>query len=239
MRRLLVGAVTGLTVVLLWAVPAGAEVSGSCTATMKGIDVRTRSSSNKSQAIKVNYKETLTVAATSTAAIDSYDVKMEFAGFKWNVASGKVNDNTWSKIVNVKTYATFGVGLYKVYGVSNGGSPCTGAVLVKVGGKSPLTTVAGALGAVLAAAALLGTLASVRKATGSAGYRVLPIQNEVSSTPDVFIDRISTARNPRAYVDSIESICRLGSTARPLAESVAFREGSQVRDIVETVCRWG
>ncbi|MEN3272902.1 MAG: hypothetical protein V7636_1663 [Actinomycetota bacterium] len=161
-RKLLAGAAGALAVVLLWAGPAGAEIDGSCTATMKGIDVRPLSSTKTSDAIKVKSNETLVVAATSSSPIDGYDVKMEFAGFKWNVGSGKANGNTWSKTVNVKTYAKFGVGLYKVYGVSNGGAPCTGAVLVKIAGKNPFTTVAGAVFGVLAIGAFLGAVSGIR-----------------------------------------------------------------------------
>jgi hypothetical protein len=245
----LVGAVAGLTLVLLWAAPAGADITGPCTATMKGIPIKGRSHTDKSKAIPVDANETLTVSATSDAApIDSYDVKMEFAGFKWNVASGKADGNTWSKVVKVNDYATFGVGLYKVYGVSNGATPCTGAALVKVGGKFPLTTVAGAIGAILAAAAALGAVSGIRKSGSAnkvpkgqeafdrqyknptgAGYRVDPVR---------YIDNIVSSPCPGVYVDCLEGIQRAGGGWNEVS-TVCFQTPAQPRDVVSFVCKWG
>src|SRR5262249_5446468 len=80
---------------------------------------------------------------------------------RFTVARGTSNGPTWSRSVNVKTYAKLGVGLYKVIGV---GGPCSGAALVKVTGKSPLTTVAGIAGVALTALGGVGVVISALRA---------------------------------------------------------------------------
>jgi len=221
--------------------PAGAEINGSCTATMKGIDVRPLSSTKTSDAIKVKSDETLVVAATSSSAIDGYDVKMEFAGFKWNVGSGKANGNTWSKTVNVKTYAKFGVGLYKVYGVSNGSAPCTGAVLVKISGKNPLTTVAGAFSAILAIGAVIGAVTGIRHSASPLNGRKVPKGyvrpiDAIDVTANQYAEAVTAAPCPGVYVDTIEAA--VNANRPDIVETVCF-QGARPTPVVEMICRWG
>ena len=139
--------------------PAGAEIDGGCEATLAGEDVGSRSSSDLDDAIEVGAKDVVTVEATSPAAIDSYTVEMEFAGVAWEVASGDADGNTWSDEVDVADYARYGVGIYKVRAVSQGAGGCTGAVLVEITGKSPLTTAAG-IGSLVIGAGGLALVAS-------------------------------------------------------------------------------
>jgi len=173
MRRWLVelGAVAVFAVVapLTASAPAGAEVSGNCTATIAGTSVGSVSSSKVGDAIKVNKDDVVQVGAQSSAPIDGYKVQMEFAGIRWTVAKGKGDGNSWSKQVKVKTYSRYGVGLYKVIGVSSGAGACTGAALVNVTGKSPLSTAAGQAGLVLAALGVLGLVGAIFRASRPVG----------------------------------------------------------------------
>lgn len=239
-RKLLAGAVGALALVLLAAGPAGAEINGSCTGTVKGIDVRPLSSTNPSDAIKVQSDESLVVAATSSSPITGYDVKMEFAGFKWTVGSGKANGNSWSKTVNVQTYAKFGVGLYKVYGVSNGGAPCTGAVLVKIAGKSPLTTLAGAFSAILAIGAVIGAGRSIRRAGSPTNGVKVPkggfgLIDYAYVPADQVVGAVQAAPSPAVFVDAIDRAAT--AQRRDIIESVCFQGGRQT-PVVEMISRW-
>jgi hypothetical protein len=144
-----------LALVLLGAEPAGAQVSGPCEATIAGQSVDEAASPG--DAIEVDAEDDVVAGASSSEAMTDYEVDLEFGGFRWTVASGEVEGNSWEKTVKVSDYATFGVGLYKVHGVSlaGGDEVCTGTAYIDVGGKSPLTTVAGATGL----AALVGGVA--------------------------------------------------------------------------------
>ena len=149
---------------LALASPAAAEVDGPCTGTVDGRDVAPLSAGDPGDSIEVDADAVVSVGATSAETIDSYAVEMEFAGFSWEVASDTVDGTSWSRDVEVADYSRFGVGLYKVRAVSSGATPGVGAVLVKVTGKSPLTTPAGIGGAVLTGAGALGVALSARKA---------------------------------------------------------------------------
>jgi hypothetical protein len=155
--------------ILATASNANATMTGPCSATVNGEDVATRSASSPGDAIDVGDADEVVVQARSSSAIGTYRIQLEYAGIRWTVAKGESSDNTWSRSVKVDDYARYGAGIYRVHGVSDGGSSCDGAVLVDVGG-SPLTTPVG-----LAASAfvLLGVanaalnVRSGRKAVGS------------------------------------------------------------------------
>jgi hypothetical protein len=163
MKRLLAGAgvIVACLLVPFLARPAGAEISGPCTASIAGTDVKGVSSSNPSDAIEVDKDAVVPVTSTSTAPITGYTVQMEYGGIRWTVASGKGDGTGWSSTVKVKNYSRYGTGLYKVIGKSSGPGACSGAALIKVTGKSPLTTAAGAGSAVILAAGLVGLIHSV------------------------------------------------------------------------------
>jgi hypothetical protein len=163
MKRLLAGC--GVIAVFLLspflAGPAGAEISGSCTASIAGTDVSTISSTKVGDAIKVDKNAVVPVTSQSTAEITGYKVQMEFAGIRWTVAKGASNGNSWSNQVKVKNYSRYGAGLYKVIGKSTGPGACSGAALIKVTGKSPLTTAAGIGSTILLAGGLVGLIHSI------------------------------------------------------------------------------
>ena len=166
-RPLLAGAVLAGAFVLAMAGPAGATVTGNCSGTIDGVDVGPLSSSNPSDAVDVQSDQDITVAATAPGGIDTYKIKLEFAGIKWTVSKGTANDDTWSKVVKVSDYARYGVGLYRVHGVSTGTATCTGSALVNVDGF-PLTTIAGIAGSIMTVGGVAGVVGATMRARGSA-----------------------------------------------------------------------
>lgn len=147
--------------------PAGASITGSCTGALNGVDVGPLSASDPGDAIEVDKDQDIVAEATAPGGIDRYKVQLEFAGVKWTVGKGDADGDSWSKVVNVSDYARYGVGLYRVHGVSTGGAMCTGSALVKVSGN-PLATVAGIAGSVLTVAGAGGVVGATLRARGRA-----------------------------------------------------------------------
>ena len=142
------------------ALPASAEMTNGCTGTLAGQNVGTRSSTDPNQAIQVQWDQSAMATVTSTAQISGYHVDLEFAGIPFTVAHGASNGNSWSQAVEVRQYALYGVGLYKVIGTSTGPGACSASFLVNIVGKDPLTTPAGLLAAAVLAIGALGTAAA-------------------------------------------------------------------------------
>ena len=142
-----------------------AEISNGCQATVAGVSVGDRSSTDPEQAIKVQADQDVTVVFTAPAPITGYKVELEYAGFRFPVAQGVTNGNSWTQTVAVKDYAKFGVGLYKVIGSSTGPGACSASFLIGVVGKDPLSTLIGAFSAAILA---IGALATVAITAGSA-----------------------------------------------------------------------
>jgi hypothetical protein len=143
---------TGVIATIL-APSALAEISGPCTATINGQSVENQGTGAFSDPITVKNDAVVPVTMQTNAGdISHLTIKIEFAGTSWTVRDKPSHGNSWASTVNVKDYAKYGVGLYKVVGSSSGGVSCSGSALVKVEGN-PLTTVAGIAGLV---AAILG-----------------------------------------------------------------------------------
>ena len=153
-----------LTAGVLAAGAAGAAITGGCRVTVNGRDAGT--AHNASSAIKASEHETVTVVGTAPGPITGYDVKMKFGPIKFTATSDTVTGkgNTWTGKVKVSDYARYGVGLYRVEGASTG-TACTGWVYLKITGPFPLTTVAGATGAVLALGGAAGMVSAARRPT--------------------------------------------------------------------------
>jgi hypothetical protein len=137
---------------------AWAEVDGNCEATIKGVDVRNRSSTSAGDAIDVDENEVVAVAMTSPVGFASHKIDLEIAGVRRTVSSKTdEGDTQWSGTVNVKDYAWAGAGLYKVIGSATleDGSTCSGAALINVT-RNPLTTVVGGTAAAATAVGVVG-----------------------------------------------------------------------------------
>jgi hypothetical protein len=163
----IVSAVVAMSWMFLVAPPADAQVTGGCSATIAGQDVAT--AHNARNAITVGADDTIVVTGIAPGPITGYKVFLTFGPTRVQVADGVVSDggNTWTSTVDVADYATFGVGLYRIEGETTG-TPCTGWAYVKVTGRFPLFTVAGAVGGVLAAAGAVGMALSRPRAAKTA-----------------------------------------------------------------------
>lgn len=218
-----------------------AEITGGCQATIAGQSVADRSSSDPSQAIPVDYKQTVTVSATSSAPISGYQVKLEFAGFRKQVASGSANGNTWSSTVEVSKYAPYATGIFRVLGSSSGPGACTGAALIKITGKNPLTTVAGAAAAGLAGAGALGILASAATAIRSPKRLIgdRAIRRLADRVPDLpSNDLVRGIRSEGQYVDAVQEICTKGA-ATAVQEICTKGAQSYFQEICTKGAQWG
>lgn len=132
--------------VLWFAGVANAQVSGPCTATIAGVDAN--SASTPQTAVEVDKDQSIAIEVTGPDKFTGHEVKLEFAGIQWTVNEQTDDGKSWSDSVEVSKYSKYGVGLYKVIGVSTG-NPCSGTAYVKVGGN-PLGTAAGAAAAGMA-----------------------------------------------------------------------------------------
>lgn len=154
---------TGMSLML--AGPAAADVTGPCTATMNGADVNTIDT--PATALEVPFDGTVTVEVESSGAVTSHSVKLEpIGGVGFTASEGTDDGNRWSGTVHVADYAKYGVGIYKVTGTSNGPGACSGTAFVKITGKSPLTTAAGAAGAALTVVGAIGLGATAIRMRG-------------------------------------------------------------------------
>jgi hypothetical protein len=144
-------AFTALSVVA--ARPAGAQMTGPCTATVNGVDVNT--ADTPARAIEVDADAVARVSGTDATGAPFSKVGLRFPPLPTITVHDDKHDPpdpTWGGDVKVKDYATFGVGLYQVQGQTD---DCRGRAWIKVTGRSPFLTAAGGLGALLAAGGLL------------------------------------------------------------------------------------
>lgn len=151
----------------LGAPPAGAQVVGPCSATIAGQDVRT--ATRPVDAIEVDDGATVIVEGVDNTGAPYSRIQLRFPPLP-NVT---VHDDdygsaqpTWSGTVEVSDYATWGVGLYQVSGVTD---DCKGTAWIRVTGKSPMTTVAGGVAAALTGVGLAAAARSVVRARPSFG----------------------------------------------------------------------
>lgn len=145
--------------------PAGAQVTGGCSATIDGQDVGAARSARS--AIEVDADDSVELVGTAPGPITGYEVALTFGPVTIPAGDGTVDDQdtTYRKTVEVSDYATYGVGLYRIEGRTTG-TECTTWAYVKVTGKNPLTTVAGAVGATLAVGGAIGMATAVRPRKG-------------------------------------------------------------------------
>jgi len=149
---------------------AAADISGPCTASIAGQNVKGRGTGAFSKPITVEKNSVVPVTMSSAGQITHLKIQISFAGMSWTVRDKASHGTSWASSVNVKKYAKYGVGLYKVTG-SSGGVNCSGTALVKVKGN-PLSTVAGIVGLVAALAGLggIGAAVALTMRAGTMGF---------------------------------------------------------------------
>ena len=158
--RIPLAAIAVLATTAIVAPSAAADISGPCTASIADQNVKGRDTGAFSNAISVEKDAVVPVTMSASGQISHLKIQIEFASMRWTVRDKPSHGKSWSSDVNVKNYAKYGVGLYKVIGSSSGGVSCSGSALVKVKGN-PLTTVAGIVGLVAALMGLGGIGAAV------------------------------------------------------------------------------
>lgn len=150
---------------------AAADISGPCNASIGGQNVKDRGTGAFSTPITVEKNSIVPVTMSSAGQISHLRIQIEFAGTRWTVRDESTTSNEWSSSVDVKKYAKYGVGLYKVIGSTSGGVTCSGAALVRVKGN-PLSTVAGIVGlvAILAGLGGIGTAVALTMRAGTLSF---------------------------------------------------------------------
>ena len=140
--------------------PSAVFLGSPCAATIDGQNVEGRDTGAFGDAITVEKNAVVPVTMSANAQISHLKIQIEFAGMSWTVRDKASHGKSWASSIDVKKYAKYGVGLYKVTESSSGGVSCSGSALVKVKGN-PLTTVAGIVGLVAALMGLGGIGAAV------------------------------------------------------------------------------
>jgi hypothetical protein len=153
--RIPLAAVALVAIAAVVAPSAAAEISGPCTATINGQNVKDQGVGALDKAITVENGAIVPVTMSAGSEISHLKIQIEFAGMRWTVRDKASHGKSWSSDVKVKNYAKYGVGLYKVIGSSSGGVSCSGSALVKVKGN-PLTTIAGIVGLIAALGGIAG-----------------------------------------------------------------------------------
>jgi hypothetical protein len=166
-RAVVATAAAAALILPVTASPAGAQVTGGCSATIDGQDVGSARSAR--DAISVDADDTVTIVGNAPGPITGYEVFLTFGGIRFPAADGEVTDNatSYTTDVDIADYARYGVGLYRVEGETTG-TECSTWAYVKVTGRFPLFTVAGALGGGLTVAGAVGLVRTATR-TGPKG----------------------------------------------------------------------
>lgn len=152
---------------------AAAVVYGPCTASIRGVNIDTLPG-DTAHAIVVGKDDVVpvTMASRGGQRFARLTISLAFAGISWDVYDEPAGGGTWTRNVDVHSFAKYGVGLYSVTGggiFEGSGSRCSGGAMLEVTGD-PLTTVAGITGAAAAGLGLLGVVgAGVSAAGGGEG----------------------------------------------------------------------
>jgi hypothetical protein len=139
--------------------PAGAQISGGCTATIAGQDLAAASS--PSRAIEVGHEEVVEVRGIDPAGAAYTRISLRFPplpAFEVYQEDHVPPGPDWGGEVAIADYARWGVGLYQIEGSTD---HCTGTAWIKVTGRSPFTTVAGVAGTLVGLAGLAAVALSL------------------------------------------------------------------------------
>lgn len=150
--------------------PAVAQEVGVCEILVDREDVDRHAEVDRALIVDVDRQADLTFSGTSRTA-ETVEVGVEFAGVAWPVPIRTIDTGrgeTWAVAVPVADYAWAGVGLYHIVATGGGCEPADG--WVKVVGRSPFVTVAGATATgVLVLGLALQAAGLVRAARGKGG----------------------------------------------------------------------
>jgi hypothetical protein len=123
---------------------------------------------DQQHALQVASDQDLVISGRVAGRFKQYSAWLRFADFKYLAATGSPDGPSFSRVVNVKDYARYGVGIYKVLAAADVVSPeatCDNDAYISVSGN-PMTTVAGLVAAGAGALGLGGVAAGAGAAAG-------------------------------------------------------------------------
>jgi hypothetical protein len=126
---------------------------GRCALLVEGVDAT--SVDTPQSALEVGQLEPLNLTVETTAAAENPEIQVEMAGLRWSLSQPVPREGGWEGMIQLQEFAWAGVGLYKVIARNTGPGACFAFAFIDVGGRPPLSTVAGGLGV---AATLVGLL---------------------------------------------------------------------------------
>jgi hypothetical protein len=150
MRRMIVLLLATAGTLLAWPGPAGAAES-SCLVTVAGVN--TSRAATPQTPIEVTTEAPMVMRGRSQADVAGVEIQLELAGVRWTLSTPLIKGRTWVGTVQIQSYSRVGTGLYKVVAKSVGPGGCTRHAFIRLTGQSPLSTIAGLVGA---GAALVG-----------------------------------------------------------------------------------
>jgi hypothetical protein len=139
-------------------------VEGPCTVRVVGVDPNRAATPGR--AAPVDAGGVLSAAVTSTGRITAHRVLVEVAGFRFAVTEGSDDASQWQGGADLGSYSRIGVGLFRVVVESDGPGGCTASAFVRITGRNPLATAAGAGAALSTLLGLVWLWLAIRAARG-------------------------------------------------------------------------
>jgi len=133
----------------------------ACAATVNGHNASFATTPQTAIVLDVN--DVAPVHGVTVAPLDSYAVFLSLAGRSFDLGGGvRTGQTTFDADIEVADYAVFGVGLYEV-GATTTGTVCRKDGYILITGRSPLSTIAGILSAIVTLLGLAGASASISR----------------------------------------------------------------------------
>ncbi|HZN16426.1 MAG TPA: hypothetical protein VFB78_19330 [Acidimicrobiales bacterium] len=160
-----------------------------------------------------------TIAVTALDEKPRYRVELELAGVRSTVGTGRGSDFGWQRELNVKRYATFGVGTYRLHvRTTVDGAPCVVTGLIDLSGRAPVTTLAGGLATLAALIGVTGLALILFRRGGK------PLNTRQGFSVDDPLGEFVAVATPGDYAGWAEVACDQGArtfvTTRPTSETV-------------------
>ena len=219
MRRTLAAAAVAATGIVVVAPPAGAGTTAAAQG-RSGCDVQVggqRFDSGRRVELPSDRPADIEVVALDERP--QYQVKLEVAGLRWIVGTGRGRSFGWERRLNIPDYAKYGVGAYRLQVKTFvDGRACTVTGRIDITERVPLTTVAGALAALAAILGSIGVIATLFRRGGR------PLRTRHGFGVDDPLGEFVAVDTPGNYVGWAEVACDLGArrfvTTKPGADAV-------------------
>jgi hypothetical protein len=166
--------------------------------------------------IKLRSNRSALIAVTAAEERPRYKVAIELAGQRSTVGTGRGREFGWRRALDVNNSSTYGIGTYRLHvNTQVGRRTCAVTGLIDVTGRSPLTTVAGGLSALLAlVGAAVVFIGFVRR-----GGR--PLRTRHAFVVDNPLGQFVAVDTPGNYVGWAEVACDVGARTFLTAKTTA------------------